>query len=100
VGTCGCDIQPFSCDIFCCCDTSCSSVIILLTQYQVSIWSAKQLCSNSGSTLERSCDNLSSGGYWSFDDLACVYYSNRGNISYFYSYPDSGSVNYPVPDKL
>ena len=50
--------------------------------------------------IERSCDQLNQGGFLSFEDLACVYYSNRGNISYFYSYPDAGTINYPTPNKL
>ena len=34
-----------------------------------------------------------------FEDLACVFYSNRGSIGYYYQYTDSVS-SLPTPSKL
>lgn len=48
--------------------------------------------------LESLC--AQNGGQGTFKDLACVYYSNKGSIGYYYQYPSTVNINYPAPALL
>ena len=70
IAACECDTSG-NCDNFCCCDGSCSAT-------QTTTWTNNGWCRTSAAEIEKLCWELQNSGYSSFEDLACVYYTNRG----------------------